>query len=248
MSSKYSYQSMSNDSIEELGNIQDANEERSISYKKIGRNVIFATLTVFAVMMSVSFMQSHYETTSTNLSTTDTSLPFTLSSSAFVDNSTLPDMYTCKTGIGLGISPQLSWSNVPEGTVEFYVAMSKVSGYDWSVYAIPATEVGLLADNEHMGYNGTMGVGKRGGTEKKFIDAPPYTDISDFLPKYYYDEPCSSGPGSRWYEFTVYAFDTKIVPVMDALGLNYTPSFVLESMQDHFLGQSSLLTHFTLYD
>jgi Raf kinase inhibitor-like YbhB/YbcL family protein len=39
--------------------------------------------------------------------------PFTLTSSAFGNNGTIPVDYTCK---GAGKSPALAWTNVPSGT------------------------------------------------------------------------------------------------------------------------------------
>jgi phosphatidylethanolamine-binding protein (PEBP) family uncharacterized protein len=247
MNPNHAYQSLPDDFSEDLETIRDDNEERSLYYRKIRRNFAFLALTVFAVMLSVSVVQSHYETTSTNLSTsTDTSSPFTLSSSAFVANGTLPDIYTCKNGTGLGFSPPLSWSNVPEGTVELYVTMGKVSGYDWSVYAIPPDSTELVADNEHMASDGTIAVGVNGGTEAWYIDEYPFIDVSNYVSKQVYDEPCSTGPGAKWYKFTLYAFDTPVAPVMNQLGLEFTPTLILNNMQNNIIGQSSLTVTFTL--
>jgi phosphatidylethanolamine-binding protein (PEBP) family uncharacterized protein len=252
MNPNHAYHSLPDDSSEELGSIRDDNEERTIYYRKIRRNVVFTALTVFAVMLSVSILQAHNKTTSTNLSTTTgpPSSLFTLYSSAFVANGSLPNMYTCKNGIGLGVSPPLSWRKLPEGTKELYVTMSKDSGYDWSVYAIPATAMGLPTDNEHadttISKNGTIAVGISGNTEVWYIDVYPFINTGNYNTKNGYDEPCSSGPGAKWYKFTVYAFGQEVGPVIKKSGLGFKPSVILENMQDYILGQSSMTVTFTL--
>ena len=40
-------------------------------------------------------------------------MPFILTSTAFQHNGTIPSRYTCD---GLNVSPQLSWSGVPDNT------------------------------------------------------------------------------------------------------------------------------------
>jgi phosphatidylethanolamine-binding protein (PEBP) family uncharacterized protein len=111
-----------------------------------------------------------------------------VSSSTFINGGTLPDTYTCS---GAGISPPLSWSGAPEGTVDFVLLMTTPSGpgdvipvkYNWVLYNIPASTQSLEA--------GTSGVGTFGVTS----DGPNLA----------YSPPCAQGPGEKLYTFTIYA-------------------------------------------
>ena len=77
-------------------------------------------------------------------------LPLTLIAS-WVDGSTVPGRQTC---LGEGLSPALTWSNVPLGTTELAIAVVDIDAGDfvhWIAYAIPSFETGLtegqLPDN-----------------------------------------------------------------------------------------------------
>ena len=112
--------------------------------------------------------------------------PFKLSSTAFQDGGTLPVTYTCEDAKG-GVSPPLTWSGAPAGTVEFAVTATTLAvdgkKWNWVLYGIPATVTSLAAN--------TTGIGTTGAS----------TDGPDL--KFY--PPCSSGSGQRTYTFTVYA-------------------------------------------
>jgi phosphatidylethanolamine-binding protein (PEBP) family uncharacterized protein len=111
--------------------------------------------------------------------------PFTFTSTAFEDGGSLPVQYTCDDAAG-GVSPPLQWT-VPEGTVEFALTMTTVAldgtKYNWVLFHLPST-VTLLAQ-------GGVGIGTTGLS----TDGP--------LLKYY--PPCSTGPGTKTYTFTLYA-------------------------------------------
>lgn len=72
-------------------------------------------------------------------------MAFTLSSPAFVNHAFLPIQYTCD---GDNISPPLTWSDVPEGTVEFVLLFedSEAPGgtlVQWVVYGLSGDLQGL---------------------------------------------------------------------------------------------------------
>lgn len=110
--------------------------------------------------------------------------PFALTSSAFADGGTLPIQYS---GDGIGISPPLAWTGVPEGTVELALMMTTQAldgeKWNWVLYGIPASVTSLA--------EGTQGVG--------------ITGLSTDGPELRYYPPMSKGPGLKTYTFTLYA-------------------------------------------
>ena len=70
-------------------------------------------------------------------------LPLTLIAS-WVDGATVPGRQTC---LGAGLSPALTWSNVPLGTVELALSVVDVDAPDtvhWLAYALPPSGTGLV--------------------------------------------------------------------------------------------------------
>ena len=108
---------------------------------------------------------------------------FTLKSTTFEDGKMMPkkvanskanrpDSPNC---VGDNVSPQFSWTNVPEGTRSFVLLMSDPEGRapsgvsHWVAYGIPASvrgfaegEVSKASDN-YVGGKSTMGVGYYSG-------------------------------------------------------------------------------------
>jgi phosphatidylethanolamine-binding protein (PEBP) family uncharacterized protein len=115
---------------------------------------------------------------------TSSSSSMVFTSSAFVDGGRLAATYTCD---GAGVSPDLSWSGAPTGTVQYALTLTTVAldgiKYNWVLYGIPASAAGLA--------QGSTGVGTAG----KSTDGPEL--------RYY--APCSTGPGDKTYTFTLYA-------------------------------------------
>jgi len=108
---------------------------------------------------------------------------FTLKSTTFQDGKMMPlrtanskanrpDSPNC---VGENVSPQLSWSNVPDGTKSFVLLMIDPEGRapsgvsHWVAYGIPATVTGFAegevskASNSYVGGKSTMGVGHYSG-------------------------------------------------------------------------------------
>ncbi len=145
-------------------------------------------------------------------------------SAAFKNGQKIPVKYT---GDGEDISPPISWSNVPDGTVEFALicddpdAPTPKPWVHWVIYKIPA-DVRALPENlpklailetpikAYQGRNSWTRVGYNG-------PAPP--------------------PGSiHHYHFTVYALDT-------ALDIKETANKeqLLSAMEGHIIGKGSIV-------
>lgn len=127
---------------------------------------------------------------------------FTLGSTAFDDGGTIPDEYTCKTKTSYGISPPLSWTNLPAGTVAVAItvfdksAPLKDTSYfgHWGITNIPPTVLSLDA-----------GISP-GGT----LPSGAWEVMNDFMLEGY-GGPCppvSDAPHE--YEFTVWALSQEI--------------------------------------
>ena len=107
---------------------------------------------------------------------------FTLQSTTFQDGKVMPKKMANKNAsgnapncVGENVSPQLSWSNVPEGTKSFVLLMSDPEGRapsgvsHWVAYGIPASVTGFAEgetsgpSDKYVGGKSTMGVGNYSG-------------------------------------------------------------------------------------
>jgi Raf kinase inhibitor-like YbhB/YbcL family protein len=106
--------------------------------------------------------------------------PFSITSTSFKDGQVLDKKHAGNLAgnancVGNNVSPQLSWSNPPEGTKSFAILMIDPEGRapagvaHWVAYGIPASvtnfaegEVGT-ASNKYVGGKSTMGVGNYTG-------------------------------------------------------------------------------------
>ena len=102
--------------------------------------------------------------------------PFTLTSTTFKDGQMMPrkvanSLSNNPNCVGQNVSPQLSWTGVPDGTRSFAILMEDPEGrggagvHHWVAYGIPASvtsfaegEVGKLSD-KYVGGKSTQGVG-----------------------------------------------------------------------------------------
>ena len=67
-----------------------------------------------------------------------------------------------------------------------------------------------------------------------------------------YEEPCSKGPGYKWYLFTVYAFSEHAAAIMKGHGFSKSdtkPTKILQLMNDegYVLGQAQIIVYYSLY-
>jgi len=151
--------------------------------------------------------------------------PLTLSTTAFPDGGVIPDKYT---QAGEQVSPALTWTNVPAGTVSFVlnmrdpdVARNKTSEdqVHWLVWGIPGTAKGL-----------TEGQPK----------GPTLPDGSQQISAtgQVYRGPGAPAAGPRHhYTFELFALDTKI-DVKATADPWETRTAVYAAMQGHVLGKA----------
>ncbi len=149
----------------------------------------------------------------------------TLTTTAFPDGDPIPVKYT---QAGEQVSPPLTWSNTPPGTVSFVLHMldpdvarnrTTDTQVHWLVWNIPATATGL-----------PEGV-------------PKGADLPDGSRQVSATGPVYRGPGApatgpmHHYTFEIYALDTKVdVPAGgDAFE---TRAMVMKAMQGHVLGKA----------
>lgn len=129
--------------------------------------------------------------------TTSVSKNLTLSSPDFKDGGNLPIDFTCD---GKGVSPSLSWSNIPENAQSLVVIMDTIPGplrpgevdigkhFYLTIFNIPTTVSSISAGATNIGTFGQNFQGKKMG----------------------YTPPCSQGPGSKKYSIYLYALSSKL--------------------------------------
>ena len=152
-------------------------------------------------------------------------MSLSISSSAFNEGDRIPDKYTCE---GEDISPQLIWSDTPEGTKSFTLICddpdAPMGTWDhWLIYNIPADSEGLseavptdesLTDGSKQGLN---------SWEKKS-----------------YGGPCPPPGDPHRYFFKLYALDTMLTLTGDA-----DKSTLENAMQEHILAEAQLMGTFS---
>lgn len=157
--------------------------------------------------------------------------PMILTTTAWPDGQQIPVKYT---QAGEQVSPELKWTNVPDGTVSFVVNMldpdvSVQRGTEtqphWIVWNIPVTATGLPENVPH-------GADLPNGAHQ----------ISASGPQYRGPGAAATGP-LHHYTIEVYALDTKIdvTPSTDAQPVAAavaTRANVMKAMQGHVLGKA----------
>jgi len=157
--------------------------------------------------------------------------PMTMTIAGFADGGQIPVKYSQAApgvAVGEGLSPAITWTNVPAGTQSFVlnmhdmdVARNKTTDDQahWIVWNIPATERGL-AEGQPKGRTLPNGAYQMSATGEMYRGpgAP------------------ANGP-SHHYMFEVYALDTKLdmPPAADAFA---SRANVMQAMQGHILGKA----------
>lgn len=128
---------------------------------------------------------------------------------------------------GANISPQLQWSNAPEGTKSFVVVMDDYlqragEGFaHWAIYNVPASVTEIPA-NAGANEGEIAGIGRQA--------------YNDFL-KRSYGGPCPPPGDPHVYRFTVFALD---IPSIDDAGTPMTWRKLRLVIRGHVLAQSSI--------
>lgn len=177
----------------------------------------------FLVILINSVCFSCKKNSTTDNTTTPTTSTFTASSAAFTNNGTFPKLYTCDS---TGISPKLSWSNVPAGTTCFAVVMhhfppTPPSHVYMLLYNIPVSTTSIP--------NAVSGVGIFG-----------QNTVSPILG---YSPPCSQGPGAKLYTITVYALSSP--PVFTIAAAQVTRDLFLAAIANKTLATSEINVTYT---
>jgi hypothetical protein len=230
--------------------------KRMSSFQRFGALVTLCCAAGFAVVMVSSQMKGSFASGLFGTSKLNEepaplegSWPeLTVTSTSFEADGTMPDQYTCKLGTETGVSPPLAWSGAPDGTVDYMITMKKESGYSWSLYDLGTLDHVDEAVCNAAGPGAT--VGQAAGTEAWDIDVPPFISTANYVSMYKYEEPCSKGPGSKWYLFTVYAFNRKVTEVIAENNFakeNTKPTQILEVMKDYIVAKGEITAYFSLY-
>ena len=150
----------------------------------------------------------------------ETTVKLQIKSSAFEHNGMIPKKYTCD---GEDVSPELSWTGVPEGTKSFALISDDPDApmgtwVHWVLYDLPSstTELPENVPADKVLKNGA----KQGITDFKRIG---------------YGGPCPPS-GVHRYFFKLYALDTKL-----NLETGATKEQLLKAMEGHVIGQGELV-------
>jgi Raf kinase inhibitor-like YbhB/YbcL family protein len=158
---------------------------------------------------------------------------FNLTSADFKDGGNLPQKFSGnnpqnKNCIGQNISPQLSWSDPPEGTKSFGIMLYDTAGrpplgvVHWLAYGIPPTKMSLKE-----GEASSPSPDLKGGKSTMNLTT--------------YFGPCPpAGVKPHPYVFTVFALD--LAP--DALSPGMDQAALGAAVQGHVLGSASLVSRF----
>ena len=150
-------------------------------------------------------------------------MAFSLSSPAFKEGATIPGKYTCD---GADVSPSLSWSGAPPGTVTFALIADDPDApagtwVHWVLYDLPAATTQLAENVERSDAPASLGGARQGRTDFR---RPGYGG------------PCPPpGPAHRYF-FKLYALDAPL-----KLQAGATKWDVEAAMQGHVLGTAQLM-------
>ncbi len=143
-----------------------------------------------------------------------------ISSPAFSEGEMIPTRYTCD---GPDVSPELSWSGVPEAAKSLALICDDPDApmgtwVHWVLFNIPSSANGLTAE---IPSHASLENGARHGT-------------NDFR-RLGYGGPCPPG-GTHRYFFKLYALDTEL-----NLDNGVTKAQLVEAMKGHILAEGQLM-------
>jgi Raf kinase inhibitor-like YbhB/YbcL family protein len=155
-------------------------------------------------------------------------LAFTLGSTAFSEGTAIPVKYTCKGGAQGNISPDLTWTAGPAGTLSYAVVLTDKTNMlvHWAIWDIPST-VTSLPENLEKAPNPAAPAGSK-------QTLTPQGNASGYY------GPCP--PNEHTYEFTVHALDVAMLPNVTT---NSMGAAVAPEVAKHTLASVSLTGTFT---
>jgi hypothetical protein len=145
--------------------------------------------------------------------------PLMLTVMGYSDGGAIPSKFGCSGGQNTGVSPAISWSGAPAGTMSFAVIfhdtdVSLANGDDvlhWAIFNIPGSSTGLP---ENLAKTASLPDG-----------AVQMNNIAG-MPGYF--NPCPPPPTTHHYIFEVYALDDKL-----SLPATTSRADLLKAMQGH---------------
>lgn len=160
---------------------------------------------------------------------TPTTGAITLTSPAFANNGIIPALFTADNPAGgVGISPPLAWTGVPNGTQSLAILaydLTVPTTTQWLIYNISPTVTSLP-----QGIPATQAL----TTPISAVQGPNTSGGFGYL------GPNPTTGGTERYSFTLYALDTMLTP---GIGLNRQA--LLAAMQGHILAQGQLIGTYT---
>ncbi|MCC6605820.1 MAG: YbhB/YbcL family Raf kinase inhibitor-like protein [Anaerolineae bacterium] len=155
-------------------------------------------------------------------------IPFTLSSSAFGPNETIPERHSCD---GSNLSPALTWTTPPDGTQSLALVLDDPDAvgvvgfvYDhWLLFNLPPDTTALP---EGIGLGADPPEGSLPGVNSARTQR--------------YAGPCPPSGQTHNYVFTLYALDTAL-----DLAAGADKATLLEAMEGHILGTTQLIGVYT---
>ena len=174
---------------------------------------------ILTILLSGGCKIKASQNSSTDTTTMKSSL--TIHSSAFQQDSAIPQRFTCQ---GDNISPAFQWSGAPSGTQSFALVCEDPDAphgtfYHWVMYNIPATEHGLA---ENIEKRDRLANGTRQG-------------VNSFQ-QMGYGGPCPPPGNPHRYYFKLFALDTQINIPGEA-----TRDELMSAIQGHVLAEGETM-------
>ncbi|MDD5195517.1 MAG: YbhB/YbcL family Raf kinase inhibitor-like protein [Candidatus Omnitrophica bacterium] len=148
-----------------------------------------------------------------------------LETSSFENDKNMPEKYTC---LGNDLSPNLSWSEAPEGVQSFVLFCEDPDAtfgtwVHWALYNIPKTSSSV----------------KEGLPKVSDLQESMAQGMNDFG-KVGYNGPCPPPGKPHRYVFTLYALDTTISVVTRSV----TRTDITQAMRGHVLAEARITGKF----
>lgn len=143
---------------------------------------------------------------------------FVLSSSAFIHQGDIPEMYTCD---GKDISPELQWANAPAETKSYVIVFHDPDalGGPWNHWVV----INIPGNHDHI-------------DQQVDVGAIGATICTNSWEEQKYSGPCPPLKEHR-YIFTIYALDIPKLPLKQ----DARRKQVVAAMQGHILAQAELM-------